>query len=217
MIGPELISELASSLSSKALVSLWDALREETRWRLRKPSDPNVTLLLKASPLEPFRTDEHTVDRAEVLEGLHSTLTFGENSLPADEVTKLSLNVVGATYESMSGIRQERLRQAKATFNAALSATVFGVIIVFSGIGLIYAGKVSSGVITTAVGALTQVVSALLFKFNKDANDRLDATGKDLHILDKARLAMHYVEQISDGKTKDETIARLVKEFQKVR
>ena len=68
-------------------------------------------------------------------------------------------------------IAQERLRQARLSFNLALAATAISFSISLIGGGLLLLGKVSSGTVTTAVGLVS---SAGCLKFAKDANDRLD-------------------------------------------
>ena len=68
-------------------------------------------------------------------------------------------------------IAQERLRQARLSFNLALTVTAICFLITVMGAGLLLSDKFSSGTITTAVG----LVSSLgCFKLAKDSNDRLD-------------------------------------------
>ncbi len=83
------------------------------------------------------------------------------------------------TYQSESNsnpniewiIAQERLRQARLSFNLALTATALSFSVSLLGGWLLLSEKVSSGTITSAVG----LVSSLgCLKFAKDANDRLD-------------------------------------------
>lgn len=68
-------------------------------------------------------------------------------------------------------IAQERLRQARHSFNLALFSTTVSFCISVVGAGLLLSGKVPEGTITSA-GGLASSVRCL--KFAKDANDRLD-------------------------------------------
>ena len=68
-------------------------------------------------------------------------------------------------------IAQERLRQARQSFNLALTTTAVSFCISLVGAGLLLSGKVSSGAITSAIGLVSSV---RYFEFAKDANDRLD-------------------------------------------
>ena len=68
-------------------------------------------------------------------------------------------------------IAQERLRQARLSFNLALTVTAISFSISLIGGGLLLSNKIPSGTITTAVGLVS---SAGCLKFAKDANDRLD-------------------------------------------
>lgn len=65
----------------------------------------------------------------------------------------------------------ERLRQARLSFNLALTATAISFSISLIGGGLLLSGKTSSGTITSAVGLVS---SGGCLKFARDANDRLD-------------------------------------------
>ena len=65
-------------------------------------------------------------------------------------------------------IAQERLRQARLSFNLALTATAIFFSISLIGGELLLSNKVSLGTITSLVS------SARCLKFAKDANDRLD-------------------------------------------
>ena len=66
---------------------------------------------------------------------------------------------------------QERLRQARLSFNLALTATAISFSISLIGGGLLLSGQTPSGTITSAAGVVS---SAGCLKLAKDANDRLD-------------------------------------------
>jgi CHASE2 domain-containing sensor protein len=68
-------------------------------------------------------------------------------------------------------IAQERLRQARHSFNLALTTTAVSFCISLVGAGLLMLDKVPSGAITSAMGLVSSV---RYFEFAKDANDRLD-------------------------------------------
>ncbi|MDY7008682.1 MAG: hypothetical protein SWX82_33370 [Cyanobacteriota bacterium] len=69
---------------------------------------------------------------------------------------------------------QERLRQAKLSFNIAIVLTVISVAIGLTGTGLLLSGKTTEGTATTAGGLASQIVSISLLKMTKDTNERLD-------------------------------------------
>jgi hypothetical protein len=68
-------------------------------------------------------------------------------------------------------IAQERLRQARYSFNLALVFTTLFASISIIGAGLLLSGQVSEGSLTTVGGAFSSVG---FMQFTKDANDRLD-------------------------------------------
>lgn len=68
-------------------------------------------------------------------------------------------------------IVQERIRQARYSFNLALVATGVSACVGLAGAGLLLSGKLSEGAVTAAGGLAS---SACCIRFGKDANDRLD-------------------------------------------
>lgn len=68
-------------------------------------------------------------------------------------------------------IAQERLRQARYSFNIALIATTLSSCISLVGAGLLLSGKVPEGTVTAAGG---MAASVRCIQLAKDANDRLD-------------------------------------------
>ncbi len=68
-------------------------------------------------------------------------------------------------------IAQERLRQARYSFNLALIATALSACISLVGAGILLSGKVPEGTVTAAGG---MAASVRCIQFAKDTNDRLD-------------------------------------------
>ncbi len=68
-------------------------------------------------------------------------------------------------------IAQERLRQARYSFNLALIATALSAFISLVGAGLLLSGKVPEGTVTAAGG---MAASVRCIQLAKDTNDRLD-------------------------------------------
>ena len=124
--------------------------------------------------------------------------------------TEAAIEALDETYQSTSGILSERMRQAKLAFNAALSLMVVGVVIVFVGVGLLWVkDSFESGLITVAVGAISEVVSLLVFKFNNETNNRLDILRKDLSKIETARVGLSIAKQIEDQEKQDHAISQL--------
>lgn len=80
-------------------------------------------------------------------------------------------------------IAQERLRQARLSFNLALMATAISACISLVGAGLLLSGKVPEGTVTTTGGLASSIRCVQLAK---DANDRLDKVLAELKDEDKA-------------------------------
>lgn len=131
--------------------------------------------------------------------------------------TEAAIEALDETYQSTSGIVSERMRQARLAFNAALSLMVIGVVIVFVGIGLLWVkDSFESGLITVAVGAISEVISLLVFKFNNETNNRLDILRKDLSKIETARVGLSIAKQIEDQEKRDHAISQLSLRLQNV-
>ena len=74
-------------------------------------------------------------------------------------------------------IAQERLRQARHSFNAALVATALSTCIGLVGAGLLLLGKVSEGTVT-ALGCAVSCAGCI--RLAQDANDRLDKIAQEI-------------------------------------
>lgn len=74
---------------------------------------------------------------------------------------------------------QERLRQAKFSFNATLGLAIVSASISIVGIGMLFSGKVTEGSLVTAGGLTSNIVSVKLLTFTKETNDRLDRLAKE--------------------------------------
>lgn len=79
--------------------------------------------------------------------------------------------------EIETSIAKERLRQARYSFNAALTATAISACISLMGAAFLLLGKITEGAVTAAGGMATSVGC---INFAKDANDRLDKLMKEL-------------------------------------
>ncbi len=93
---------------------------------------------------------------------------------------EVTLNGQNLDMISSNSIHQERLRQARVSFNLAFGLTAASGLISFVGVLLLFSGSVSAGTVTT-VGAITAgTVSASCLRLAKDANERLNETAKAL-------------------------------------
>ncbi|MFM7407623.1 MAG: TRADD-N-associated membrane domain-containing protein [Cuspidothrix sp.] len=65
-------------------------------------------------------------------------------------------------------IKNELLRQAKLTFNLAVSVSAISAIITLSGVGLVYFNKLSEAALTGSAGALATMTCLNMAKESKD-------------------------------------------------
>ncbi len=80
----------------------------------------------------------------------------------------------GAVLDMEREFMEERLRQARLSFNLTLGLTAVSAFISVVGVGLLFAGKVPEGSVTTAGGLSSNLVSVRLLRLTKETNDRLD-------------------------------------------
>ncbi len=132
-----------------------------------------------------------------------------EQQLPKELSEKIESDFTEVAYANLKQIQEERLRQARTSFNVALILMIIGILIIFAGIVLVFLEKTSTGIITLIVGAVTNAISALTFRFSKEANDRLDKVNHDLRVIEKTRWASKMIDGISDSKVKDKAKAQL--------
>lgn len=137
-------------------------------------------------------------------------LAAEEQRIPPGEFLEILRDSLRSGQDYLKGVREEHLRQARLTFNAALALVVAGVLIVLVGIVLAYASALSFGLVTAAVGATSDILGGVLFKFHKAANDRLDKNIKDIMLIEKALLGLDITSRIPDSSVKKETTKSLV-------
>lgn len=76
---------------------------------------------------------------------------------------------------------QERLRQARRSFNLTLGLTATSVLAGLTGILLLFSGNITAGAITALGGGIYGSTVISFWKHSKDANDRLDKVARELN------------------------------------
>ncbi len=189
------ISVLASTAVSGVTQQLWEVMRGRLEERGFQEIPKDVT------------TDENREQAEAALESQGA-------SFSPDESHKLTIEALLGAHGAANAIRAERMRQAKWTFNSALTLAIVGVLIIFAGVVLIlFKEAPAAGAITACVGAVSEVLSAVLFKLNNQTNNRLDEVGRDLSAIEAARIAMTLIEKIEDPQKRDDAIKEAAKDL----
>jgi hypothetical protein len=94
-----------------------------------------LSALHLASPLAPEAQSDYLA-QAHLLE-----FTNRLRGAKAPDARKIALRVIDDSYEFLSQRRWERLRQARATFNAALALVLVGAGILVAGVVLLYTDR----------------------------------------------------------------------------
>jgi len=82
-----------------------------------------------------------------------------------------SMSQPNKQFDPETSFLNERIRQAKLSFNLLVYATVISGIVGLIGAGLLMSNKLSKGAVTTGLGLASNIA---FVKLAKDANDRLD-------------------------------------------
>jgi hypothetical protein len=85
----------------------------------------------------------------------------------------------------------------------ALGLSIIGILIIILGVVLVYLQTIKTGILSSVVGALTEVIAVLLYKLNKDANDRLDDVRRDYEYANRLILAAEFVDNLPENVKKD--------------
>ena len=169
-------------------ISLWQALRDQF-----------IKKGVKDLPTDLVTSDE--------IDAAVKFLVNKSEEMSDAEANEVAVNALVAARRSTVEFRNERVRQARLAFNVALALSVIGVLIVFGGVILLFIrDSIAPGAITAGVGAISEIVSLLLFKLSNDANGRLDNVGQDLGLIDKARVAAELAKEIEDPSKRDDAI-----------
>lgn len=135
-------------------------------------------------------------DLVSQLVSLQSTLAMGEQRAIARQTLQ-------NTEDFAVAIKAERLRQAKRSFNLAMTLASLGVILVFFTAAATVWGSASSAVISSVSAGISEIVAVLLFRLNKQTNDRLDELQEDTASISKLRITMSVIEGIADQRTRE--------------
>ncbi len=157
--------------------------------------------------LDKKTTDDSALEETAVSDRKKLYLTEDKAAEIANEA---AIEALDETYQSTAGIVSERMRQAKTAFNVAIALMVIGVLIIFLGVALFYLKEsIESGSITVGVGAVSEVLSVIVFGFNKETNNRLDELRKDMSVIEMARVGLTIAKEIEDQEKRDHAISEL--------
>lgn len=117
-------------------------------------------------------------------------VTNSVRSKRPDDARTAALQVLETGERFLTDLRYERLRQATWSFNAALALVLAGTAIVLIGTALLYRGLTGAGTITAVVGAVSNITSVLVFRLNRETNNRLDKISATLGNITARRMLL---------------------------
>ncbi len=125
--------------------------------------------------------------------------------------------IIEDVYQTLSYVRLERERQAKGTYNLSIALIISGAVIVFSGILLLFKNKLTSGSLTSGVGAMTTLIGRNILKFYKETNDRMDSINNDLFMLNTIKVQYAIILRISDEHRKNQALDNLISSISNIK
>ena len=124
--------------------------------------------------------------------------------------------IISSTYETLCNFRKERERQAKNSFNVALSLIIVGVLVVFGGVFLLFRKNIVEGVLSSVVGSISSIIGGTIIKLYKDTNDRMDKLNADLFTLNSAKVQYAMILKINNEKKRDVELSKLIQSIGKI-
>jgi hypothetical protein len=134
---------------------------------------------------------------------------------PPEDSTPQVIAEIPSPEELTCVIRQERVSQAHWSYACALTLAVAGCLLMFIAVGFFVFGSIAAGALTIAGGAISEVVGKMLFRLNRESNDRLTNTEKDLVNRERAQLSGVYASKILDPSTRDKTLTEITRGLNK--
>lgn len=119
-------------------------------------------------------------------------------------------SIINNSYETLSEFRKERERQARNSYNVALSLIIAGIAIVFFGVFLLFKKSIAEGTITSSVGAISNILGSTIIKFYRDTNNRMDKLNSDLFVLNTTKVRYAMILKISDKNKRDGELSNLI-------
>ena len=129
---------------------------------------------------------------------------------PRPLIHPIDVDFFNASFVRLRGYLDERMRQAKISFNVAIIMSIVGICVIIAGVILLYIGKINGGILSSGVGALSETASIFLFRANKQSNNRLDAVRKDIYRMDTIALSLEAVKHIPEGEERNKAIASII-------
>ena len=178
-----------SAVSGNAAKVLYDAITAYLRSRLGKT--------VEVAPANDLVALSEQIRAAE------------QKTSPADQIS-LSDQMLTQAYHSARQTRDERLRQASLTFNAALILAIMGTLFVLAGLAIIFlTPNKTAGGIGALAGVVSNVISAISFRLNRETNDRLDQANVQVATIEASQVAVQVAMRMESGISRDETFREI--------
>ncbi len=134
-----------------------------------------------------------------------------EETTNVTKLYEILLEPIKRTRDETTVQMNECRWQKRLTFIVAFVFLIITLVLVSTGILLIFTSYLQVGVVTTVASILSGIVSGLAFTFNKQANDRNDKFYKDMIALEKYYATVQCIPLINDKQMMNETLRDFIK------
>lgn len=132
---------------------------------------------------------------------------------PKSEAYTQMITATKADHRFKRKLLDENLKSTQQHIKISLVAASLGFLIVLGGVVALMLGYSRSGIVISAAGAISELVSALFFNQARHFNDRLDRTLNRLLDVEGFFKALAIVEQLPEGALRDYLFEAIVKEM----
>lgn len=138
--------------------------------------------------------------------------TSNAETIPASRLPEeIASHLAEEHYNILRLHYRERLRQCRMVSTVTLALLSLGILIILIGIILFFTDHTSSGIITTASGVISDIITGIIFKFNKDSNDRLDVIAQNMSYFERVRTSEVLLNKITDVERRNQLIDDLIR------
>ncbi len=126
-------------------------------------------------------------------------------------------SIITTSYESLSTFRVERERQAKTSYNMAITFISIGTILLFFGIILFFKSSITEGAISTIVGIIPNIIGGTILKFYNETNNRMDKLNDDLFVLNTTKIQYALILKIDDDEERNQQLGKLISNISSIK
>lgn len=174
---------------------------------------PSITIQTREGARDVDSLSEKEIEMAVSSSESLETLIKAPAGLSEERLRIYDMEVFEDASNSTEEIYQERIRQARQSFNIASIILIIGLIALFLGIIIAFLGLMPQGITVAAIGTAFEALGAIILKLNKDANDRIDKLGERANCMKNTLVALEITQRLSRKYLKDQATMEIIRDI----